>query len=120
MRLVAAILGIGLVLGSTPVRAEAVYEFVKHCREERLGDCFSLINARLNRLNEGRERRICLPRAFGGIVLDGGVIPVSVLEHVRVKLSAARFGRAGAETDDVMVGIVNAIYPCNSDRAGLR
>jgi hypothetical protein len=101
-------------------RAEAVYEFVTRCRQERLADCFALIGDRLARLDTGARPRICLPRAFGGMMLDGGVVPVSLLEHVRVKLSAARFGQAGAETDDVIASIVNGIYPCGSDRAGLR
>jgi len=31
---------------------------------------------------------------------------------VRLKLSAACFGEAGADADDVMVDIINGIYPC--------
>lgn len=106
------LIALSLALLPRPVRAEAVYEFVAHCRQERLGDCFDSIRSRLDSLNAGTARRICLPRAFGGVVLERGVLPVSLLEHVRVKLSAARFGEAGANVDDVMTRIVNQIYPC--------
>jgi len=95
-----------------PARGEALYEFVSHCRDEQLGRCYDRIGEHLNSLNAGAEKRICLPQSFGGITLEDGVIPVSLLEHVRLKLSAACFGEAGADADDVMVDIINGIYPC--------
>lgn len=119
-RLTAVLVLLIVLLPASPARAEAVYEFVTRCRQERLADCFALIGERLSQLNTGDGRRICLPRAFGGTIFESGVVPVSLLEYVRVKLSAARFGRAGSNVDDVIVGIVNALYPCGSDRAGLR
>jgi hypothetical protein len=39
-------------------------------------------------------------------------VPVSVLEHVRLGLSAARFGHSGSEVDDVIVKIMGGIYRC--------
>lgn len=119
-RLTALFVLLSCLLPASPARAEAVYEFVTQCRQERLADCFALIGERLSQLNAGDNRRICLPRAFGGTIFERGVVPVSLLEYVRVKLSAARFGRAGSNVDDVIAGIVNALYPCGSDRAGLR
>jgi hypothetical protein len=118
--LASGMLTVGFLPAPGGARAETVYEFVRQCRQQQLGDCFAVINARLGHLNEGRDRRICLPRAFGGIMLGRGVVPVSLLEHVRVKLSAARFGHAGAETDDVITDIIGALYPCSADRAGLQ
>lgn len=120
MRLAVAILGVGLAFWPSLARAEAVYEFVTHCRQERLGDCFALIGERLDLLSAGSNRRICLPRTFGGVMLESGVVPVSVLEHVRVKLSAAQFGHAGSDVNDMIASIINDIYPCSTDRAGLR
>jgi hypothetical protein len=95
-----------------PAQAETVYEFVVHCRRDMLGDCFGRISKRLNDLNSRARRRICLPHSYGGIMLEDGVIPVSLLEHVRIQLSAAEFGEAGANVDDVLVEVINAIYPC--------
>jgi hypothetical protein len=102
-----------VVLLALPARADDVYEFVKQCRDEKLGDCFDRIGTRLSDLNAGPNWRICLPRRFGGTLIESGVIPVSLLEHVRLKLSAARFGDAGSDADDVIVRIVNGIYPCD-------
>jgi hypothetical protein len=101
------------VLLARPAHAEAVYEFVKHCRDEKLGHCFNRIATRLSDLDTGANRRICLPRSFGGTMVESGVIPVSLLEHVRLKLSAARFGDAGSDVDAVIARIVNGIYPCD-------
>jgi hypothetical protein len=101
------------VLLARPAHAEAVYEFVKHCRDEKLGHCFNRIATRLSDLNTGTNRRICLPRTFGGTMVESGVIPVSLLEHVRLQLSAARFGDAGSDVDAVIARIINGIYPCD-------
>jgi hypothetical protein len=109
----AAAIAVCAVLLVRPAHAEAVYEFVKHCHDEKLGHCFNRIGTRLSGLNTGPNRRICLPRSFGGTMVESGVIPVSLLEHVRLKLSAARFGDAGSDVDAVITRIVNGIYPCD-------
>ena len=101
------------VLLAHPAHAEAVYEFVKQCRDEKPGHCFNRIATRLSDLNTGANRRICLPRTFGGTMVESGVIPVSLLEHVRLQLSAARCGDAGSDVDGVIARIVNGIYPCD-------
>lgn len=107
----ALVLLLSVLLSPAPAQAEPVYDFVTHCRQARMADCFQSIADRLNEL-KGR-RRICLPRGFGGALSETGVIPVSLLEHVRVQLSAARFGDAETNVDDVMARIVNTIYPCS-------
>lgn len=102
-----------VVLLPRPAQGETVYEFVSACREQKLSACFTRIDRHLTRLNTGADRRICLPRAFGAVLLEDEGVPVSVLEHVRLALSAARFGDAGSEVDDVMVRIVGGLYPCS-------
>jgi len=114
--LMAMLLAVTVATHAMPARAEALYEFVNHCRDEQLGRCYDRIGDRLNSLNVRADRRICLPVSFGGITLQAGVIPVSLLEHVRIKLSAACFGEAGANVDDVMAEIINGIYPCAARR----
>ena len=109
----ATAIAICAVLLARPAHADDVYEFVKLCHDEKLGQCFHRIGTRLSALNTGPNRRICLPRTFGGTMVESGVIPVSLLEHVRLKLSAARFGDAGSDVDAVIARIVNGIYPCD-------
>jgi len=108
----ATLLAVAIVSLAGPARGEVLYEFVSHCRDEQLGRCYSRIGERLNNLNTRAEKRICLPQSFGGMMLDGGIIPVSLLEHVRLRLAAACFGAASADVDDVMAAIINGIYPC--------
>lgn len=107
----AFLIAAGTLLFAPPARAETVYEFATLCNGEKLGHCFSRIETRLTQLNGGAERRICLPVSFGAMISDA--IPVSLLEHVRIRLSAARFGDASSAADDVIVRIVNGVYPCN-------
>lgn len=103
-----------MMLPLQTARAEPVYEFVKHCKEETLGHCFFRIQERLTYLNSGAVNRVCLPRTFGSTLVHTASVPVSVLDHVRLGLSAARFGSAGDEVDDVIVRIVGAIYRCGN------
>ena len=108
MRIAVLTVTVALLL-ARPAQGETVYDFVALCRAEQLGHCFNRISTRLDALNSGVNRRICVPRSFAAIT---GVIPVSLLEHVRLKLSAARFGNAGSEVDDVIAHIMNEIFPC--------
>lgn len=118
-RLAAIVLALCALCPAPAARAEPVYDFVTNCRHQRLGDCFALINERLNVLNSGAHPSICLPRAFGGLMLGDGVVPVSLLEHVRVKLSAARFGHSGDDANATIASIINRIYPCERPRAAM-
>lgn len=102
-----------ILLATVPVRAETVYEFTLACREDELAKCFDKIEERMIALKAaGPGRRICLPRAFGATMFESLEVPVSVLEHVRLGLSAARFGQTRADVDDVIRQIVSGIYPC--------
>ncbi len=97
---------------SLSVRAETVYDFVSGCRADRLASCYSRIESRLSMLNEEPGRRVCLPRSFGATLAEPVSIPVSLLEHIRLALSAARFGNSEEDVNDAIVGIVTAIYRC--------
>lgn len=97
---------------SAHARAETVYEFVAHCRGEKLGDCFNRIEERIDRIRTAdRSPAFCLPRAWGAVWGETSSYPVSVLEYVRLGLSAARFGSSGRPADDVMGEVLGRIYP---------
>jgi hypothetical protein len=98
---------------ATPVRADTVYEFVSQCQEADLGDCFNRIGERLDQIKSKQNgNAYCLPRAWGATMFESMSYPVSVLEYVRLGLSAARFGQADWETNVVMGRILGEIYPC--------
>ena len=93
--------------------AETVYEFATACHEDQLNTCFNLIRDRLDRLKAKEQgRAFCLPRAWGtpGYITSG--YSISVLEHIRLSVSAARFGKAEEPVDIAMRDILKAIYPC--------
>lgn len=102
-----------LLLLAPPARSETVLEFVGGCRESELGPCFERIRSELDRLKSSQQgRAFCLPRAWGATMFESTSYPVSVLEHIRLGMSAARFGDAGRSADDMMVQIVATVYPC--------
>lgn len=102
-----------LLSSAAQVRAETVYEFVAQCREEKLGDCFNEIESHLDRIRLVEQgRAFCLPRVWGPAMADSSSYPVSVLEYVRLGLSAARFGSSARPADDVMGEVLGRIYPC--------
>jgi hypothetical protein len=93
--------------------AETVYEFVSYCRSEPLGHCFNLIEKRIDRLRVTEQgRAFCLPRVWGTTSVTSESYPVSVLEHVRLALSAARFGEAERPVEEQMKSIIAEVYPC--------
>jgi len=93
--------------------ATTVYDFTMSCREERLSACFNRIEEHLERLKAVADgRRFCLPGAWGSSMFSSLEYPVSVLEYVRLAVSAARFGRAERDVDEVMSEVVAGLYPC--------
>ena len=110
-----AILGAAAVaaLAIAPARAATVYDFVIGCRDDRQMDCLKSIEERIVKLRETEnERSFCLPRAFGATMFQSLHLPISLLDYVRLGLSAARFGKAKREVDEVIREILASIYPC--------
>ncbi len=102
-----------VLLGARSSSAETVYEFARSCKQEELATCFALIESHLDRLKAAEQgRSFCMPSFWGGPLILSVGYPVSVLEHVRLAVSAARFGSAGRDVDDAMRDIVAGIYPC--------
>ncbi len=94
-------------------RAETVYEFAINCQEEQLATCFDLIRDRLTEVKDrGQGRAFCAPRIWGMQNAPFGDNTLSVIEHIRLTLSAARFGKAEMPVDDAISDILKTIYPC--------
>jgi hypothetical protein len=95
-------------------RAETVYEFSSHCHEDHLLACLDQIRELVTRVKARDQGRVfCAPRAWGMENYPFSDYPLSVLEHVRLSLSAARFGKAEMPVDDAISDILKAIYPCD-------
>lgn len=103
-----------VLLSSRSANAESVYEFGARCRTASLGGCFAVIQDRLERLEaRDRRQRFCVPRAWGVSMFASVRYPVSVLDHVRLAISAARFGHAGSDADELLLEMMARIYPCD-------
>lgn len=114
----AAVIAMSLSIAG-PARAETVYQFVLECKSETLARCFTIIGLRLDRLRAMEQgRAFCLPNVWGATMVMSDSIPVSILEHVRLALSAARFGNAERPVDEQMKAIVAEIYPCQRGTIG--
>lgn len=111
-----AILAISLFAVAAPARADTVYEFVASCRRETLGQCFNRISERLDALKAwDQHSAYCFPPAYKAMVGDS--YPISVIEYLRLALSAARFGESSRPTDSVITDLLARIYPCD-EKAG--
>ena len=96
------------------LRAETVYEFATNCHENELAKCFELIKERLD-LVKAKEQghAFCMPGAWGMMDFPFSDYPVSILEHIRLSLSAARFGNAEQPVESAITDIIAKIYPCD-------
>lgn len=105
---------LAVVLLCQPAQAETVYDFTMRCNEMSLRGCLDDIEAHLVQL-EGKEQgnAFCIPRAWGRPEFLSGGFPISLLEYLRVGLSASRFGHAQEPVEDAMRDILAELYPCD-------
>lgn len=104
---------------AAPAQSETVYQFVLECKTETLARCFTIIGHRLDSLRAAEQGRgFCLPSVWGATMVVSNSYPVSILEHVRLALSAARFGNAERPVEEQMKAIVAEIYPCERETIG--
>lgn len=102
------------IAAAQPARAETVYEFIVQCHEDNLGPCYSRIRERLKQAKaKGNGRGFCLPPAWGMPDYLSSGFPISLIEHIRLSLSAGRFGDADQPVDDAITGILKTLYPCD-------
>jgi hypothetical protein len=103
-----------VVMTAQPLSAETVYEFAVTCHEDQLRACFDRIEERLDRVKAKEQgRAFCIPRAWGSPYFISTGYQVSILEYLRLGLSAARFGRAEQPVEDAIRDLVKQIYPCD-------
>ena len=103
---------LAFAVGSGTARAEAVWDFVASCDGAPLGDCLGRVQAAIERVRAGEDgHAFCIPPVWGGFV-PSTTYPVSVLDYVRLRLSAARIGRAGDPADAVVRSVLVEMFPC--------
>ena len=104
-----------VLLIARPVRADEVYEFVAACKSAPLGACFRRIEGELETARaQGEGRAFCVPRVWGAHLMPTTTYPVSLLDYMLLRLSAARIGRAGQPVQDVLRDTLADLFPCAS------
>jgi hypothetical protein len=94
-------------------RADALYEFVIACQSSPLGVCFQRIEHELDEARaEGEGTSFCIPRVWGAGLIPTTSYPVSVLDYILLRLSAARVGRAGQPVQAVLRDTLGELFPC--------
>lgn len=101
------------ILTGTAVRAETVVDFVSACNNSELAACFERISNEIDTLKSAEGgKTFCLPRAWGATMFESVGYPVSVLEHVRLGMSASRFGGSEQPANSAMSAILAKTFPC--------
>lgn len=113
MRIVLAVLLCAVTCSAA--RADALYEFVTACRSSPLGICFRRIEDELNQARTaGEGKSFCIPQVWAGNLIPTTSYPVSVLDYVLLRLSAARVGRAGQPVQVVLRDTLTELFPCRT------
>ena len=89
-----------------------MFDFVARCDSAPLDACFDEIRTQLDQLRATENRHgFCIPPVWGGFV-PSRITPVSVLDYLKLRLSAARIGRAGEPTEAVLRDVLADMFPC--------
>lgn len=107
------------LLWSGSARAETLYDFATGCRAAPLAACFARIEDQLQTVRSKHQgAAFCLPRAWGALGLSSNVYPVSLLDYILLRLSAARVSRAAGDPVEVVLRETLAdLYPCREAKA---
>jgi len=109
-----SLFALAAVLCCGPARADSVYDFVNGCEAASLDVCFTRIRTELDRVRETDDHHaFCIPPVWGGFV-PSTTYPVSVLDYIKLRLSAARIGRAGDPADAVIRDVLAEAFPCQA------
>jgi hypothetical protein len=102
-----------LLVLAPSARAEGLYEFVSACKSAPLGVCLRSIEGELDTARaRGQGRAFCIPRVWGANLIPTTTYPVSLLDYVLLRLSAARIGRAGQPVQAVLRDTLAELFPC--------
>ena len=110
---VLVVLSISLIVSAPAARSDDLYEFVVGCKADTLSSCFDRLKTTLDRVRaEEQGRAFCLPRAWYPTASLGLSYPVSLLDYLLLRLSAARVSRPGHPYQAVLRDVLAEMYPC--------
>jgi hypothetical protein len=101
-----------LALTST-TQADDLYDYVVRCRSEPLAVCFTQLRAALDQVRRDEQgRAFCLPKVWYPAPGVSQSYPVSFIDYLLLRLSAARVTRPGDPHLIVVRDVLADIYPC--------
>jgi hypothetical protein len=102
----------------SPAAAEEdLYDFVSNCRAASPMVCLGRIEDRIDRLRSSEEgMAFCIPRSWGATHFANVSYPLSMLDYMLLRLSAARIGRAGEQASLVIRDTLAELFPCRNGK----
>jgi hypothetical protein len=106
-----------LVLLAPATKAEDLYDFVTRCKADPVSACFGRIRVTVDQVRDQEQgRSICLPRVWYPAPAASQSYPVSLLDYILLRLSAARVTRPGDPFPAVLRDLLAGMYPCRDAR----
>jgi hypothetical protein len=103
------------VFAASNAKAHVLYDFVVACKAASLAACFQSIEAQLDDVRaEQQGKSFCIPPIWGAGLMPSTSYPVSMLDYLLLRLSAARVGRAGQPVRIVLRDTLAELYPCRT------
>ncbi len=111
MRKPLAIVSFVACLGSA--EAAPLYDFVVECKAATPSECLGRMGAAVDQIRaQDQGRAFCLPKVWHPASPSSESYPVSLLDYLLLRLSAARIGRAGETHTIVVRDVLAEMYPC--------
>jgi hypothetical protein len=96
-----------------PAQAAPLYDFVVDCKAAPPPDCLERIRTMLDEIRVQDQGRVfCLPKVWHPASAASESYPISLLDYLLLRLSAARIGRAGDTHTIVARDVLAEMYPC--------
>ena len=94
-------------------RSDDLYEFVVSCKSDPLKTCFNRVETALDQVRQEQQgSAFCLPPSWYPMPTPGSSYPVSLLDYLLMRLSAARVSRPSHPYRVVMRDVLTEMYPC--------
>jgi hypothetical protein len=94
-------------------RSEDLYQFVVSCKSDSLKNCFNRVETALDQVRQEQQgNALCLPPNWYPVPMPSSSYPVSLLDYLLMRLSAARVSRPSHPYRVVMRDVLTEMYPC--------
>jgi hypothetical protein len=102
-----------LIVWAQAARSDDLYEFVISCKSDPLKTCFNRVETALDQVRQEQQGNVfCLPLTWYPAPMPSSSYPVSLLDYLLMRLSAARVSRPSDPYRVVIRDVLAEMYPC--------